>query len=383
MKRKIAVVTGTRAEYGLLYWIMKAIKSSTELQLKLLATGAHLSPYFGSTYKIIEENGFRIDRKVDMLSASDSPAAVSKSMGLGLIGFAQAYEELKPDMLLVLGDRYEILAAVSAAIPFRIPVAHIHGGESTEGAFDEQIRHAVTKMSHLHFTSAEAYRQNIIKMGEEPSRVYNVGAPGLEWLRHVSYLTRDELSRELKMEFGNVILATFHPVTLELDRTAEYVKNVVGAVKRSGMKCIFTGANADPSGSYINEYIKEAARGNNNIRFVENLGQVRYLSCQKYCTMMLGNSSSGIIEAASFGLPVVNIGNRQKGRLQSGNVVNTGYSEGEILEGIKLAGSEKFRKYAGSVVNIYGDGNVASKVVEVLAGAELKKLIVKRLNYET
>ena len=383
MTRKIAVITGTRADYGLLHWIMKAIKESDRLKLKLIATGMHLSPLFGSTYKEIENDGFHIDKKVEMLLASDSPSSVSKSIGLGVLGFAQAYEELAPDMVVALGDRFETFAAVSAAIPFNIPVAHFHGGETTEGAMDEQIRHAITKMSHLHFASTAQYAANIEKMGEEPWRVFNVGAPGLEWLKHIDFVTAEELQEMFGFDFKKgVAIATFHPATLEQGRTKEYIGEVLKAVIKSGIQTIFTGSNADPSGYIINEKIIEAAGKHGNIKFVDSLGQRVYLSCQKHCRMMIGNSSSGIIEAASFGLPVVNIGNRQKGRLQSGNVINVDCTCGDILKGIERAGTAAFREKCGKTVNIYGDGDVSRRVVEVLESIDYKKLLNKRLNYE-
>ena len=313
MKIKIAVVTGTRADYGLLYWIMKEIQKSNKLELKIIVTGSHLATEYGNTYHQIENDGFVIDKKIDMNISNDSPSSIVKSMGFEMIGFSEAYEKLDPDLLLVLGDRFEILSSVCAAIPFNIPIAHIHGGEVTEGAIDEQIRHAITKMSHIHFASTEIYRQNIIKMGERKENVYCVGAPGLEWLLHNEFLSKIELGEGLGINFNEkVILATFHPVTLEQDMTKSYIDEILNALIRTNIQVIFTGANADPSGMIINKRIKEVAKINNNIKFFDNLGQKKYLSCQKYSALMLGNSSSGIIEAASFKLPVVNIGNRQK-----------------------------------------------------------------------
>ncbi|MBZ4644153.1 MAG: UDP-N-acetyl-D-glucosamine 2-epimerase, UDP-hydrolyzing [Deferribacteraceae bacterium] len=383
MKRKIAVITGTRAEYGLLYWTMRSIQKSSNLKLQLIVTGMHLAPQFGNTYKFIEQDGFHIDKKVDILISNDTPVAISKSMGLGIIGFAESYEELKPDILLVLGDRYEILAAASAAIPFNIPIAHIHGGEITEGAIDEQIRHAITKLSHLHFASTEIYAQNIRKMGEEAWRVFCVGAPGLEWIHHNQYMSKQELEKDLNVDFSkDVILATFHSVTLEQDKTEEYIDSILQALIKSEMQVIFTGANSDPSGAIINKKVKEASKNYLNIHYFDSLGQRKYLSCQKYCTLMLGNSSSGIIEAASFGLPVVNIGIRQKGRLQSGNVINVRCNVNEILQGIQIATSKEFKQKVLKVSNIYGDGYTSQKIVKILENVDLTKLKYKRLVYE-
>jgi len=383
MELKIAVITGTRAEYGLLYWIMKGIKSSKILKLQIIATGMHLSPYFGSTYKLIENDGFVIDKKVDMLVANDTPTAVSKSIGLGTIGFAQAYDELKPDLVMVLGDRYELLSAVSAAIPFNIPVAHIHGGESTEGAIDEQIRHALTKISHLHFASTQQYADNIVRMGEESWRVHNVGAPGLDWINKIDCYTKKQVENKLDISFDKgIILSTFHPVTVEQENTEYYIDNIIQALMDTKLQIIFTGSNSDPSGLIINQKTKKAAQLSSSIRYYDNLGQRLYLSCQKYSRLMVGNSSSGIIEAASFGLPVINIGIRQKGRLQSGNVIDTGYSVEDISRGIQIALSETFKNSIAGIKNIYGDGNTAEKIIGILENIDLLKLRIKRLAYD-
>jgi UDP-hydrolysing UDP-N-acetyl-D-glucosamine 2-epimerase len=384
MKRKIAVVTGTRAEYGLLYWIMKKIEVSSQLELQLIVTGTHLSSEYGQTYKLIEQDGFKINKKVDLQITQDTTAATTaKSIGLGVIGFGQAYEELKPDLLLVLGDRYEILAAVGAAIPFNIPIAHIHGGEVTEGAIDEQIRHALTKMSHLHFTSTAEYAENIRRMGEESWRVFSVGAPGLEWIHNINYIPQAELAKQLGVDFKqDIILATFHPVTLEQESTEEYIDTILKTLVKSDIQVIFTGANSDPSGSIINKKIREVSSLYDKIKYFDNLGQVRYLSCEKYCSMMLGNSSSGIIEAASFKLPVVNIGKRQKGRMQSGNVINVDCKMSDILDGISKARDKSFRESIKNIANIYGDGHTAEKVVCVLEKIDLTELKFKKLAYE-
>lgn len=382
MRKKIAVVTGSRAEYGLLYWIMKGIKNSDCLELQLIVTGMHLSDNYGNTYKLIEEDGFTIDKKVDILISDDSSTAVAKSIGIGTIGFAQVYEEMKPDVLLVLGDRYEILSAVSAAIPFNIIIAHIHGGEVTEGAIDEQIRHAITKMSHIHFTSTSTYANNIIRMGEKKEHVFKVGAPGLDWIRKIEYMTKEELEGRYNVQFDKgVVLATFHPVTLELDRTEQYIDNIINALVKSKFQVIFTGANADPSGSLINAKLIQASKDYSNIKFHNNLGQVTYLSLQKHCSFMLGNSSSGIIEAASFGLPVLNIGSRQNGRLQSGNVINVGYGVEEILSGIRAVTEKDFKNKVLKLENIYGEGNASRKIVDILSNIDMDKLRYKRLTY--
>lgn len=378
--RKIAVVTGTRAEYGLLYWIMKKIEESELLKLQLIVTGSHLSPEFGSTYTQIEKDGFYIDSKVNMHISGDTPLSITKSMGIGMIGFADAYERLKPDLLLVLGDRYEILTAASSAVSFNIPIAHIHGGESTEGAIDEQIRHAVTKLSHLHFASTKQYADNIIRMGEEDWRVFNVGAPGLEWINKLDYYSKQQLFDELGMDFNQeVVLATFHPVTLQQENTEIYIENLLRALVDTNMQVIFTGANADPSGSIINHRVKQLCASNKKIKFFENLGQRRYLSCQKHCAMMIGNSSSGIIEAASFKIPVINIGDRQKGRLRNDNVIDAGYEYEEIRQAIKKARNPEFKNKLCHIKNLYGTGYVSSEIVKIIEEAELSRLLNKRL----
>lgn len=381
MKKKVAVITGTRAEYGLLYWTMKEIQKSGSLELQLIVTGTHLSQEFGNTYKLIEQDGFSIDKKVDMLISNDTPIAISKSMGIGMIGFAHAFEELKPDIILVLGDRFEILAAVSAALPFNIPIAHIHGGETTEGAIDEQIRHAITKMAHLHFASTETYAQNVIKMGEEKWRVYNLGAPGLEWLKKAEPISKSVLEEELGINFYNdVLLATFHPVTLEKENSEEYIENLIDELIQLGKQVIFTSANSDTCGIIINEKIKQAASKYSFIKFVKNLGQLRYLSCLNYCAAMVGNSSSGIIEAASFGLPVLNIGNRQKGRIRGDNVVDVGYSKEEIFTGLKKVLSPDFRKSLANIRNPYGNGHFSKDLVRCLTEVNIgRPLLLKKL----
>lgn len=380
--RKICVVTGTRAEYGLLYWILKEIEAMQGLELQLVVTGAHLSPYQGNTQEQIEKDGFKIRERVDMLLQGDSASCVATAMGLGQIGFARAYAALQPDLLLVLGDRYEILAAVSAALPFALPVVHLHGGESTEGAIDEQIRHAITKMSHLHLTACEEYAVNVRRMGEEAWRVHTVGAPGLEWLRRSDCLSKDELQADLGLDFSKpVLLVTFHPVTLEPAKVRWQTEQLLEALAHSDAQVLLTGANADQGGAVVNRLLQEAAADNERYVFRQSLGQRRYLSCMKHCSMVVGNSSSGIIEAASFGVPVVNIGTRQQGRLQNENVINCGYEAAQITEGIEQGRSEAFSLLARGVTNRYGDGCTARKVVDLLREVPLEDLKIKRLSW--
>ena len=300
--RKICVVTGTRAEYGLLYWLMKEIESDDDLELQIIATGMHLSPESGLTYKEIEKE-FRIDKKIEMLLSSDTPVGISKSMGLAQISFAEAYDELRPDIVVVLGDRYEIFSAASAAMIGRIPIAHLHGGETTEGAFDESIRHAVTKMSHLHFTATEEYRKRVIQLGEHPDRVFNVGGLGIDNIKKLELLSKSEFEDSIgfKLDKKN-ILVTFHPVTLEDSTASEQFRNLLDAIDElKKTHIIFTKANSDTDGRVINSMIDEYAQSHNDkaIAFT-SLGQLRYLSALRYVDAVVGNSSSGLAEAPSF-----------------------------------------------------------------------------------
>lgn len=380
--RKIAVLTGTRAEYGLLYWIIKAIHKAPALDLQLIATGAHLSPEFGMTIKEIERDGFPVIEKVEMLLSSDTESAVAISMGIGMIGFAKAYERLRPDMLLVLGDRFEALSAVSAAVPFKIPVAHIHGGESTEGAMDEQFRHAITKMSHLHFPAASVYADRIIQMGENPDSVFCFGAPGLDNIYKLQLLNKAQLSRELglpnKMPWG---ILTYHPPTLEEVDVKIQIKELLSAVEMFSNICwVFTMPNADTGSRTIINALKDySQRHPDNTRLFTSLGQKRYLSLLKYSDVMLGNSSSGIIEAPSFNLPVVNIGDRQKGRLRAENIIDVSECKRDkIVIAIKRAVSKEFRDSLRGLKNPYGNGDASKRIVDVLKKVSLAKILEKR-----
>ena len=337
--RKICVVTGSRAEYGLLSGIMRSIKEDPELELQIIATNMHLSPEFGLTYREIERDGFIINKKVYMLLSSDTANATAKSVGLGFMGFADAYEDLKPDMVMVLGDRYEIISAVSTALFFKIPVAHLHGGEITEGAYDDCIRHSITKMSHLHFTSTEEYRKRVIQLGEQPDRVFNVGAPGIENIKKISLMSKEELEDSLGFKLGDKSLEiTYHPVTLEDSTAEEQIQNLLDCLDEiPEYKIIFTLPNSDTDGRIIikkiNDYV--AANPNRAIAF-PSLGLRRYLSTLKYVSAVVGNSSSGIIEVPSFGIPTLNIGDRQKGRVAALSVYNYGTSKEEIREGLQV-----------------------------------------------
>jgi UDP-N-acetylglucosamine 2-epimerase (non-hydrolysing)/GDP/UDP-N,N'-diacetylbacillosamine 2-epimerase (hydrolysing) len=320
-KRKICIVTGTRAEYGLLYWLMKEIQGDPDLELQTIATGMHLSPEFGLTYKKIEEDGFTINEKVEMLLSSDTPVGIAKSVGLGVIGFADALARQKPDIMVVLGDRFEILAAAQAAMIARIPIAHIHGGETTEGAIDEAIRHAVTKMAHFHFTAAEPYRRRIVQLGEAPERVMNYGAPGLDNIKKLKLLNRAAFEKAIKFSLGKMsFLVTYHPVTLSAANPDQSFKELTNALDQfPEAKIIFTKANADTAGRIINYNIEKYVKQNpQRAKVFTSMGQLLYLSAIKNMDIVIGNSSSGITEAPSFCKPTVNIGQRQRGRLIEG-----------------------------------------------------------------
>lgn len=379
-KRKICVITGSRAEYGLLSGLMRAIREDTALELQVIATNMHLSLEFGLTYKEIEKDGFHIDKKVEMLLSSDTANATTKSVGLATIGFADAYEDLKPDMILVLGDRFEILAAVSAALFYKIPVAHLHGGEITEGAYDDCIRHAITKMSHLHFASTETYRKRVIQLGEQPEHVFDVGAIGVENIKKVRLLSREALENSLGFSLGEKsLLVTFHPVTLENSSAAEQCGNLLDVLEMyPHYRIIFTLPNSDTDGRIIMKMIHEyvAKHKDHSIAFT-SLGQVRYLSALQYVSAVVGNSSSGIIEVPSFGIPTLNIGDRQKGRIAAKSVVNCGTSKEEIAIGLQTILSETVQEKAKKRSNPYEKEGTTDAILQVLRSIPIENLIQK------
>jgi len=379
--RKIAIITGTRAEYGLLYWIIKGIHEDPKLKLQLIVTGMHLSPEFGLTVREIEKDGFPIAEKIEMLLSSDTEAAIATSMGVGMIGFARAYERLSPDILLALGDRFEIAAAVSAAVPFRIPVAHIHGGEITEGAMDELFRHAITKMSHIHFPAVKSYAERIIQMGEEPGNVFCFGAPGLDNLYKMKLLNRMQSAKMLGLPAGMPWgIVTYHPATLEKDSAGIQVRAVLSALERFLEICwIFTMPNADMESRVIIKGIGDYVKKNSGRAFLfSSLGQLKYLSLMKHSIVMVGNSSSGIIEAPSFKLPVVNIGGRQAGRIRAGNIIDVPLCRKDKIEkAINKALSGGFRGSLRNLKNPYGYGGVSKKIVNVLKKISLSNKLKK------
>ena len=325
--KKVCIVTGTRAEYGLLKPVIDKVYHSDLLELQLVVTGMHLSTEFGLTYKEIEEDGYPITSKVEMLLGSDTPVGITKSMGVAMIGFADCFDRNKPDIVVILGDRYEMLAAASAAMIARIPIAHIHGGELTEGAIDEAIRHSITKMSHIHFTAVEEYRKRVIQLGEAPSTVYNLGALGVENAKKVNLLSKEELENMIGFQFYfPTIMVTYHPVTLESASAQKQFEEILDVIDRhKEISVIFTKANADTDGRIINEMIDEYVNLNKDrCRGYTSLGQKKYLSVLQFCDAVVGNSSSGIIEVPSFKIPTVNIGDRQRGRVRAESVIDCG-----------------------------------------------------------
>jgi len=380
--RTIAVVTTSRSDYGIYLPILRRIQDDSILKLHLIASGMHLSPEFGLTVNSIEDDGFDIGDRVEMLLSSDTPEGIAKSMGLGTIGFAQAYARFRPDILLLLGDRFEMHAAAVAALPFNIPVAHIHGGESTEGVIDEALRHSITKMSHIHFASTERYGRRIIQMGEEPLRVVVSGAPSLDNLNNFSPLSDEDLKQTSGLTLSDSpLLVTYHPVTLEYKQTQSRTKELLDALQGTERSIIFTLTNADTEGTTIISMIREFARHKNRCQVVDNLGTQSYFTLMSRAAAMVGNSSSGIIEAASFNLPVVNIGDRQRGRLHGKNVIDVGNNSDEIVAGIKTALTPKFRAGLKDMDNIYGDGHASERIVSRLKEVNLdRELMLKHFH---
>lgn len=379
-KRKICILTGTRAEYGLLYWLLKEIQDDPGLELQVIVTGMHLSPEFGLTYRVIEEDGFVINEKVEILLSSDSSVGISKSIGLAVIGFAEALNRLNPDILVLLGDRYEVLAAAQAAMIARIPIAHIHGGEATEGLIDEAIRHAVTKMSHLHFVSAEPYRQRVIQLGEAPERVFNFGAPGLDNILRLKLLDRKAFEKEICFRLGKLsFLVTYHPVTLSHRNPEKSVKELLQALGFfSTAKIIFTRQNADTAGRIIGKMIDEyASIRPDKVRVFTSLGQLHYLSAIRHVEVVIGNSSSGIIEAPVLGTPTVNIGDRQSGRLRASSVIDCKEKTVSIKEAIERAISPEFQRTLSKIDSPYSGGNTSAQIKEKLKTIDLNGILFK------
>lgn len=362
-KRKICVITGSRAEYGLLYWLMKEIQEDLDLELQIIATGMHLSPEFGLTYRVIEDDGFNINAKVEILLSSDTAVGVAKSLGLGVVGFAEAFDRLQPDILVLLGDRFDILAAAEAALIARIPIAHIGGGDTTEGSFDESIRHSITKMSHLHFVTSDVAARRVRQLGENPAYIYNLGSPGIDQIKRLKLLDREELETVLGFEFKEKnLLITFHPVTLDLQPTAEQFQQLLDALRKLGVEVglIFTKSNSDPEGRVINRMIDDFVMRYSNTSSHISMGQLLYLSVIAQVDAVVGNSSSGLYEVPSFKKPTVNIGDRQKGRVQATSVINCRPQFEAILRAISTA----LHIDCSETINPYGDGNASSGILK-------------------
>ena len=379
IKRKICIVTGSRAEYGLLYWLIKEVQADKNLKLQLIVTGMHLSAKFGLTYKLIEED-FNIDKKIDMDLTSDTSLGISRSMGIAHLSFSEAFHELKPDIVVLLGDRYEIFCAASTAMISKIPIAHIHGGEITEGSWDDCIRHCISKMSHIHFTATEEYKNRVIQLGEEPKRIFNVGGMGIENISRLKLLSKNEFEKSINFKLNKKnILITFHPTTLENDSTIEQFKELLNALNElSHTNFIFTKTNSDLNGSAINEMIDSYTSENTkkSIKFT-SLGQLRYLSALQYVDAVVGNSSSGLLEAPSFKIGTINIGDRQKGRIKAESVIDCLPYKKDIQCSFKKLYSKNFQKLLKTTKNPYDKGLSSKKVVKVLKNFKLDNILKK------
>jgi UDP-hydrolysing UDP-N-acetyl-D-glucosamine 2-epimerase len=378
--KKILVVTGTRSEYGLLYNVIKKIQESNNLELQLVVTGNHLVLEYGYTVETIKKDGFKIDEKIDMLVNSNKKSGVVKSMGIELIQMAQAFDRLKPDLILILGDRYEIFVAATCAMMMNVPIAHIAGGEITEGAVDDQIRHAITKMSHLHFVETETYRNNVVKMGEEKWRIYNVGSLGVENVIGNVYLSCSDLFNRMGVFVDkNTMLVTFHPVTLELDKLHSQVDNLVDALmKFKEKKIIITYPNSDAGNKYIIRKFKELASLKNNVFLFKSLGVQKYLSAMKLCGCVVGNSSSAIVESPVLKIPVVNIGNRQRGRIMADNIIQCSYSSDDIYNAVLYAFSREFINIAKDTKSLYGNGYASNNIINILESISINDTLIKK-----
>ena len=378
-KRKVCIVTGSRAEYGLLYWLIKEVEADKDLKLQLIVTGMHLSSEFGLTHKEIEKD-FKIDKKIDIHLSSDTSIGISKSMSIAQASFAKAYNKLKPDIVVVLGDRYEIFSAVSSAMISRIPIAHLHGGEATEGSIDEAIRHCITKMSHLHFTATEEYSKRVIQLGEDSKRVFNVGGAGIENIKRLKLLTKVKFEKSInfKLKKKNV-LVTFHPVTLEIKTSKKHFQELLNSIDElEDTNIIFTKANSDADGKIINQMIdKYISKNLDKSIGVASLGQLNYLSALQYVDFVIGNSSSGLLEVPSFRIGTINIGDRQNGRIKADSVVDCLPNKKSIKKAIKIVYSKKFQKFLKDVKNPYGDECASKKIIKVLKSVKLENILKK------
>jgi len=382
-KRKICVITGTRSEYGLLSKLLQSINEDSKLELQIIATGMHLSEEFGFTYKEIEKDGFIINRKIEMLLSADTASAISKSTGLGLIGFADAYNQLNPDIIVVLGDRFEILSAAIAALYAKIPIAHIHGGETTQGAFDESIRHSITKMSYWHFVAIDEYKKRVIQLGENPNRVFNVGGLGVDVINKTNLLSKKELMRNTKIKFGSKnLIITYHPVTLDNRTTRDHIKCLLSALDElNDIYLIFTMPNSDPEGRIIKQEIHKfvSSHSDRSISFI-SMGNLNYWSTLKYVDGVVGNSSSGILEAPTFNIGTINIGDRQKGRIRSNSIIDSVPTKASILQAIHTLYTDDFQNILSNVTNPYAKNNSTKKIIKILRDKKIPEELKKEFH---
>jgi UDP-N-acetylglucosamine 2-epimerase (non-hydrolysing)/GDP/UDP-N,N'-diacetylbacillosamine 2-epimerase (hydrolysing) len=378
--RTLGIVTVARSDYGIYLPILRRLQADPDLRFYLLVSGMHLSPEFGLTVSAIDDDGFEVGECVEMLLSSDTPEGIAKSIGLGVIGFAQAYTRRRPDILVVLGDRFEMYAAALAALPFKIPVAHIHGGEVTQGAIDDALRHAMTKLSHLHFTATPDYARRVRQLGEESWRVMVSGAPALDNLRVTPLLTRSELETTYRLCLpAPPLLVTFHPVTLEYEQTAWQMGELLAALEEVELPVVFTLPNADTQSRVIIRLIEDYVRQHPSAQCVAAMGTQGYFSLMSLAAAMVGNSSSGLIEAPAFELPVVNIGSRQTGRVRAANVIDVGYGRADIAAAIYRAVAPEFRASLHGLVNPYGDGGAAERIVARLKSVELSDRLIRKV----
>lgn len=382
MIKKICIVTGTRAEYGILKPLIEKISGDEELELQLLVTGMHLSPEFGTTYKQIEADGYKIDEKVEMLVSSDEDTGIVKSMGLGMILYSESLKRLNPDCIIILGDRYEIFSLVSAAGVLKIPVFHLHGGETTEGAYDEFFRHCITKMSYLHFTSTEEYRKRVIQLGEDPNRVFNVGALSVENIKNLNLIPREVLEEKFNIKFTEkTFVVIFHPVTLEKNTAENQIKELLNAILESDIDTIFIRGNSDSSGRILNQKLEEfCQRNKEKYKIFTSFTTEEYFNILKYSKGLIGNSSSGIVELPILKIGNLNIGDRQKGRIKCKSTLNCEPIKEEIKDKIYYMQTKEYEEIVKHIVSIYGDGNTSEKIVNIIK--TIKKIDLKKKFYD-
>lgn len=377
--KKICIITGTRAEYGLFKNLINKIRFSKKLKYQIIVTGMHLSPEFGDTYKDILSDGYKINSEVEMLLSSDTPSSIAKSIGLGVIGFSDAFKNLKPDLILIIGDRYEVFSATIAAMTARIPIAHIHGGEVTQGLIDEPIRHSITKMSHLHFVATKEYQKRVIQLGESPENVFLVGGLGVDVIKSTNLMSKKSIQKELALDlYKKNILITFHPVTLESNTASLHFQEILKSLQKlKDTNLIFTLPNADTEAKEIIKDLNNFSANKKNVKIFKSLGQLKYWSLIKLVDVVIGNSSSGLLEVPSFKKPTINIGDRQEGRIKAKSVIDCAPISKEISNSIEIAYSNEFRLKLKNLVNPYGSGGASDKIIKVLEKNNLNNIIKK------